>query len=157
MIRVNANAKGFGLIEILVVLGVIFLLSSVIFYSLGNFRDRESLNGSVQAVVAILEEARELTLSGKEGSNFGVHFQSDRIVRFKGAVYNPNDAANVVTLFDPLVSASQIALTGGAVDVIFAKLTGETNAHGTITIALISNPADNKTVRISRMGLVTVE
>lgn len=154
---IKNNGKGFSLLEILVVLGVMLALISVILYSLGNFRDKESLNGSVQGAVAILEEARELTLSGKEASSFGVHFQNDKIVRFKGGVYNPNDSANVVMFFDPLVSVNQIALNGGAVDVVFAKLTGETSAYGTVTIVLVSNPAEYKTVSISRIGLITVE
>ena len=150
-------ARGFGLLEVLVVLGVMLLLVSVILYSLGNFRNKEALNGDVQGVAAVLEEARELTLSGKEASNFGVHFQSDRVVRFKGAVYNPNDPANLVMVLDSLVAISQIALTGAGTETVFAKLTGEVNAYGTITISLAANPVESKTVRISKTGLVIVE
>lgn len=147
--------KGFSLLEIIIVIGILILLAALGTGSLLQFSKTTDLNSSVEAGVSLLLEARAKTLSSQEESQYGVHFESGKIVLFKGAAYSSSDPLNEETALPSSVETASISLNGGGSDVIFKKLTGETDQYGTITFRLKSNTASVRMLSILATGVVS--
>jgi len=142
------------LIEMLAVLGIIVILSGLVFYSVSGFKNRQLLEAETRQVVAILEEARSLTLSGQGGNVYGVHFLSNQIIRFAGSAYVGGAAGNVVYPLSSAVSLNSISFNGGGADVVFDKLKGTTLNFGSLDVALTSSASTKKTVFINSTGII---
>ncbi|HEY4518447.1 MAG TPA: prepilin-type N-terminal cleavage/methylation domain-containing protein [Candidatus Paceibacterota bacterium] len=146
--------KGFTLLEMLIVLVITAVICVGAITSLGRFRANTALDAAHQDTLTALHEARELTLSSKEATVYGVHFQTDKAVRFTGATYDAGATSNVTYLFDPRVRAVSISLSDGVSDVVFKRLTGETNATGTIVVAVYGKDMLRATTTVSSSGII---
>jgi hypothetical protein len=105
-------------------------------------------------ILTALHEARDLTLSSKDATAYGVHFQTDKAVRFTGGTYDAGAASNVTYLFDPRVLEVSISLSGAGSDVTFKRLTGEANATGTVVVAVYGQVALRSTTTVSQSGII---
>ncbi len=145
--------SGFTLIEILVVLAIVGLISIFIFTSLNNYKKFQALDKDKETIVQILRQARSQTLSSRNASQYGAHIASSTVTLFTGTTYSSSSASNQVFLLQASDNIMTISLNGGGSDVVFTRLTGETNQYGTITI---SSPTTSKTktVTIYKTGLV---
>ena len=146
-------SKGFTLLELLIVMGIIAIISVLAISSLGRFRKNSALDSAHQDTLTALHEARELTLSSKEATTYGVHFQTDKAVRFTGAIYNADATSNVPYIFDSRVRIVEINLGGGS-DVIFRRLTGEAGATGNVVVAVYGQDTHRATTTISLSGII---
>ncbi len=149
----NPGNHGFTLLEILMVIAIMGILITIIISSFSILNKSQALEKSVRQGASIVSQARSLTLSSKEDSNYGVHFESSALTLFKGPTYSALDANNIVTPLNNLVSITNIALTGGGSDVVFKRLNGSINTPGTITYTLSSK---TKSLTISATGLIEV-
>ena len=149
--------KGFTLIEILIVITVLAMISTLIFASFSKFNSAQILNGTTQTVLSILDEARALTLASKNNLSYSVHFETSKVVLFKGTTYSASDTDNDVTILNNRVTVSDISLNGGGSDVLFDKLTGKTSQSGTITITLTSDANRFKTIKIGTAGVSEIQ
>jgi prepilin-type N-terminal cleavage/methylation domain-containing protein len=149
-----SKQNGFTVLELLLVIAVSLVLVFLIFNSLGNYRKKEALRNMPTAIRSILAEARSLTLSSRTDDVYGVHFDADKIVRFKGAVYSSADPSNNPLVLDRATTISAIVLTGGGAEVLFEKRTGETDQYGTITLELVSDASQTRTITIHPTGLI---
>jgi hypothetical protein len=131
--------------ELLVVLVIILIFLGV------------TLQGLVAQTVALVGEARSLTLFSKDATVYGVHFSNASVTRFTGPVYTPSDPDNVVVPLPSYVVIGDITLAGGGSDVVFHRLTGETDMFGSVTFELSADAARTETITISETGLVEVE
>lgn len=147
--------RGFTLIEVLVVVAVLVVLSAIMATSLSAFRNSKVLDAAVEDTLTTISKARGDTLAGKNNTQYGVHFQSDRIVLFVGNTYVANDANNKTTMLDSALEISTISLAGGGVDVIFDRLTGNTSQSGTVVIRVASSPVTAHTITISGTGVAS--
>jgi hypothetical protein len=111
----------------------------------------------VENIITLLNEARSKTLASLDDSEYGVHFEANRMVLFKGNLFTEPDPDNKETVFNPTVYISNISLTGGGVNVIFNRLIGKTDEDGTITIALTSDPTINNVVHIYSTGSMEIK
>ncbi|MBI4359832.1 MAG: hypothetical protein HY564_01930 [Candidatus Jacksonbacteria bacterium] len=132
---------GFTVTELLVSIGVIVILGTIGFAAYKSFGGQFELNGESHLLVSTLNRAREKTLSSEDSSNYGVHFESDKYVLFKGAVYDSLDAGNIVRTLPVSLELFNINFSGGS-DVIFDRVTGRTDDDGTVIIRMI-NPTSN--------------
>ncbi len=144
--------RGFTLLEILMVLAVVLVLATIATYALSNFKKNSLLTDAKTRALAELNLARSQTLGSESNSVYGVHFESSKIVRFKGAVYSSSDPLNQVFDLPAGATISSISL-GGPVDVTFERLTGRASASGVITVALLSDAAASATVTIHSSGI----
>ena len=149
------HTRAFSLIEILVVFAVIVLLATGALYSMTTARANKQLGTIVDGVVFTLEEAKSNALSGKGGTGHGVHFASDEYVLFEGNSYDSGDPDNQSFSVESDFTVTW-TLTGGGSDVVFARLTGEVAASGTVTITDDSDPSRTTTVQIGSLGDVSV-
>jgi prepilin-type N-terminal cleavage/methylation domain-containing protein len=125
----NQGKRGFSLIEMLVVLGLVALVAgasvSIAFNSVG----RSSVLQERDYLVSLLHAQRGAALSNIDESPHGLHIASSTYVLFKGSSYNASDPAN------RSVSHGTLAFTG-TTDIIFAQLSGDVlTGQGTLTLA----------------------
>ncbi len=130
----------------------IALIVAIVIPQFSKIRERETLKSGVENTVGALDKARNKTLASVASSSYGVHFQSDRVVIFKGIVYSANDANNeVITLTTPS-SISNVTLggvSGSSGDVYFNRIYGTPNTTGTVTV---STGNYSKVITISNTG-----
>jgi prepilin-type N-terminal cleavage/methylation domain-containing protein len=145
--------RGFTLLEVLVVAAVIVLLAVISLVAFKNFNRNTALDADTRVVVSVIEAARQNTLSSKGDMQYGVRLESNAVVLFQGTVYN---AANTSNKRYPLTVHSSItkSLSGGGSDIVFKKLTGETDQHGSITVTL--SDGSSKTIIVYKTGTIHV-
>ena len=149
----NNYKKGFTLVEVLIVLGILAILSVIIFSTFIEFRKNQALVMDTDTVVEVLRQARNQTLLSKASSVYGVHFTSSKITLFTGENYVENTATNQDFTLNSTDTILTISIVPAGVDVVFNRLTGETVNSGTITVSL-SGGLKSKTVTIYKTGLI---
>ncbi|MEK7135100.1 MAG: type II secretion system protein [Patescibacteria group bacterium] len=144
--------KGFTVIEIIIVLAIGALLTGFVALSFSKINEHEALNTNADLIVSILNEARSMTLSSVGDTGYGVHFDIDQVVLFRGAVYSSGSATNVPTTLNSRVAMRNISFGGGS-NVIFSRLTGATAQAGTLQVYLKSATTTYKTISVSAIGV----
>ena len=145
--------KGFTILETFIVLSITTLLIVIVLPSFQAMRNNQVLKATASEVVSALNEARSQSLSSVDSSEYGIHFESDEIIIFKGTTFSSLDPDNENISITSPASISSINLTGGAVDVYFDRLSGAPNKTGTITISV--SPF-SKIITISATGAVSM-
>lgn len=144
---------GFTLLELAVVLGILFVLSAIGLNTIVDYRKNQAFNRDTETVIEILGQARSQTLSSKNASQYGVHFATSTVTLFAGSSYVSGSPTNVdFPLFSTDLILS-IMLTGGGKDVIFNRLTGETDQNGTIVVD-VPSLSQTKNVTIYKTGII---
>ena len=144
--------KGITVVELLIAAGIIIMLGTIIASVFHNFRDPIELNSAAEEGVSMLNDARSRTLSSKNSQQYGIHFASSSVVLFRGAVYSASDSNNEESIFPAGAEVSCIALNGGGADLVFDRLTGETNDYGAVIFRLINQPSMMRKVIILPSG-----
>ncbi|MDP3996124.1 MAG: prepilin-type N-terminal cleavage/methylation domain-containing protein [bacterium] len=144
--------KGSTLVELIITVAVLAILVTISFFVFGGFNRRQSLEQKTATAISFLTEAKTLTLSSRENTVYGIHFEEELMVRFKGETYDPDDSSNHATSVGPTVSISDISLSGGGSEVVFKRLSGETDNYGTITFS--TPQGESKTVTVHASGVV---
>jgi prepilin-type N-terminal cleavage/methylation domain-containing protein len=144
----------FTIIETLVVIAIIGVLFVIVLFTFADKGADKQLDADVLNTKTLLEEARSLTTSAKEASAYGVHFETNKIVLFTGSTYTAGLSTNKESLLNSVVEISSINLSGGGSDVVFDRLTGGTSKSGTVTLRLVSDTGNTRTVEINAVGTV---
>ena len=149
--------KGNSLIEVVIAMAIITIILIITVPKLNDFRDNQTLKNTTADVVSLINEAKTNTLSSKNGSVHGVHFETDRMVLFEGGTYDSSSVNNKKVLFDPLVTLpwSNIVINGNGNEIIFDRLTGNTNNYGTITLELSGDSTIKKVITVSALGIIS--
>jgi prepilin-type N-terminal cleavage/methylation domain-containing protein len=147
---------GFSVLEIIIVIVILVLLSTLTFVSFSNLNKHEILDKEALHVLSLIHEARSLTLSSREDSQYGVNFESDKMTLFKGASYSPGDPDNKIISIHPQVRISSIVLNGGGTAMIFKRLSGTTDNHGTTTLSLVGDTSQTKDITIFSTGIAEI-
>ena len=145
--------KGFTLVEVLIVLGILAILSVIIFSTFIEFRKNQALVMDTDTIVEVLRQARNQTLLSKGPSVYGVHFTSSKITLFTGENYVDNNVANQDFTLNSTDTILTINIVPAGADIVFNRLTGETVNFGTIVVSL-SGGSKSKTVTIYKTGLI---
>lgn len=146
--------KGFSLLELIIVVGIMAILGAITIFSLISMNNAELVSRDVFQVRSLLDRARSQTLSAKDDSQYGVHFTQTSVTLFKGSAYSPSDPENYVFNLDDRVLISSFVFSGQGNDVVFYRLTGETSVSGTVTFILKKDPSKTKTITISKTGII---
>ena len=155
MMRINANAankiSGFTLLELLIAVGIIFILAAMGVAALSNYRTSAVIGEGREKILTELAGARAKTLGSEANAAYGIHFEETRVVMFKGNAYLAGDPENKETKLPPGVAITNIALGGGA-EVVFERLTGKALQAGTITLAA-TGASGGATITIYSSGI----
>ena len=149
--RPACAGRGFTLIELVVVLGVLALLASCALvismdsYTSNTFSDQELL------LVTALQKARSEAMNGtcigvcSAGLPHGVHVSATSITIFQGSTYAAGDDTNEVIAF-----TSRTLQVAGVTEVVFAELSG--NVSPTASITLSDSAGHTSTITVGSEG-----
>ncbi len=155
MIRLkqSQNNKGFTIIETLLAIIILGIAVTMVTLSFSKIQSHQALEKSSLLVLSVLSEARSHTLSAVSDSRYGVNFQNDQLVLFRGTSYATTTSTNVFTTLNPLVGIRNIYLAGSSTSVVFERLTGKASVSGTLEVYLRSDPTLFKRITITSIGL----
>ncbi len=155
--QIRHKHRAFTLMEILVVVGLMMLISGISIAVLSSLLSKQRVEKDAESAYSYLQSARNQTLVGEAGSQYGVAFATTTITLFKGTSYTQGDP-NVVTFTFLNNSVFQnVRLTGGATQVYFNKLSGKPSATGTIEVVSKNDPALKEVIIIHASGLTEVQ
>lgn len=149
--------KGISVIEILIVVSIIAVISAIIIPGFSEFRNQQELKNTTEDVLSLLNEARNNTISSKNSTTYGVHFESDKAVLFQG-IYVFNSPSNKQINFDSPIAiplSGGINLSGGGSDVLFSRITGDTEQDGNIVIRATNDVTKQKVITINKVGVIS--
>ncbi len=146
--------KGVTALELLLVIAMVGVIFSIALPSFNAMRNQQLLKATTLEVSSSINKARSQTLASVNSSEYGIHFQSDQIVIFRGQTYSSGDSNNeYITLTTPAF-ISDINLAGSVTDIYFNRLSGAPNTTGTITISVSSL---SQIITISATGIVSID
>ncbi|NIT04369.1 hypothetical protein GTO10_05675 [Candidatus Saccharibacteria bacterium] len=138
MIRTRRPA--FTLFEIILVLGIVVVMSVAVAPSTAQLLSQSYFTNTVERVTRTLRTAQIYSISGKEDSSWGVHYESSKLVLFKGTSFGTRDPT-----FDVETPLPATATLTGWTDVYFDRLRG--TPSGTLSVQIET---------LGRVGFVTV-
>ena len=151
----NSAPRGFSALELVIVTAILALLLATIVPSFMNFRRNSILNTETQELVTVINRARLLSVSAKNDQQFGVHFESGKVVLFQGGTYSVGATTNETHSFNPLVILSPIVINGGGSELLFEKVTGATSQNATTTL-LVVGTTSSTTIVVLPTGVATI-
>lgn len=141
--------------ELLIVLSVIAIVILAVLPRFSQIRDNAILKSTVDDVLSSINKAKNQTLSSLNSSEYGVHFQSDKVIIFKGKVFSAGASSNEVIGITAPANISDVTfggVSGASGDVYFNRLYNVPSTTGTITISANSL---SKIVTIYATGVVS--
>ena len=149
--------KGLTVMEMLVVMAVLGMVTAITIGGFLMFKRGSELDSASENLLSLLLEARSKTLSSKDSSSWGVRFETNRAILFKGTIFVDGAADNNVIAMPPSAEIATIALNGGGQNVVFKRLTGETDQYGALTLRLGYDASYTKTITILQTGIITAQ
>ena len=150
--RAEVEPRGFTFIELLVVIGVIAVLASGVLIAYRSANGGIELKTNAFKIVDVLNLARQRTIASLGSSEYGVHFEANRLVLFKGAAYSALDPDNIFYLLPAALEIADVVLAGGGSEVVFDRITGKTAQSGSLKVQLVSDTGKFKTINILSSG-----
>lgn len=152
------SQKGISILEVMIVIVITMLIITIVVLNLSKFRAEQSLQGTTADLVSLLNEARTNTITSKNSTTYGVHFETNRAVLFVGSSFTEPNSTNKQLDIDSTVnipSSGGISLNGGGANVVFTRISGDTTNYGTIIVRLTSDATRQKTITINKTGVVS--
>ena len=144
--------KGITALELLFVVAVIGIIVAIAAPQFLKMKQNQVLKNTTEDIFSVINKARSQTLASLNSSEYGVHFQSDKIIIFKGKNFVANDANNEITTIVSPATISSINLAGGASSFYFNRLSGMPSISGTVTVSV---SAVSKVITVSPTGTVS--
>ncbi len=148
--------KGITILEIMIVLAIIGTLVAVVVPQFAKSRELQVLNSGGQDILSVLEKARTQTLSSLNSSEYGVHFESDKIILFTGKVFSSSAPSNETIDITSPAAISNVTLdgvSGTSGEIYFNRLSGAPSKTGTLTL---STSSYLKIITISPTGVASI-
>jgi prepilin-type N-terminal cleavage/methylation domain-containing protein len=150
------NQRGMSIVEVLVVISVIGILTAVVLPQFSKVKENQVLKNAVSEITSALHNAQSQSLASKDFSEYGVYFESDKILVFKGKIFNVEAVDNSSISIVLPATISNVAFNGISAttgEIYFQRLSGAPSKVGTITV---STPSYSKLITISATGTVSV-
>jgi len=152
--------KGVTFSELIIVFGMILILMAFISLRVTPTQRRTSLSEIEATLASDIRQQQLKSMNGTSpsgsGSPFGIYFNADNYVLFRGAAYNPSDVENYVVDLDPGFSFTTVGFPGSVV--VFARGSGEISGFMSDSYDLTLSDEQEGTSRIitvNRYGAIT--
>lgn len=146
------SKKGISVIEALIVFAAIGLMVAIVLPQFSKVKENQVLKTALGDTLSAVSRARGRTLASQNSSEYGVHFQSDKVIIFKGKVFSAvapdNEEVSIVSPAS-ITNVTLGGVSGTSGDMYFARLSGSPSASGTVTITTSSY---SKVITISATG-----
>lgn len=146
----NFYKKGITGLEIIIVVAVLGIIFAIVVPQFAKVRERAVLKSAVSDILSSLNKAKNQTLSSVDSSEYGVHFESDRVIIFKGTSFSSGVSGNETINITSPATLSTISILGGGSDIYFNRLNGTPNTTGSVTV---SSTNFSKTITIAATGI----
>lgn len=135
--------KGFSLIEIMISLGLVIMISSLIFFSFNSLNNRQSLDKQVDLIKLAINKTRNNAINSLNNSDQSFIFSTTSITHTGQTTYLGDDV---------LLSS----YTTGTKNIIFSRLTGFPNATGTLIYKLQKGDdiIATSSITINNLGII---
>jgi len=160
MKKVFNSERGFTLIELGIVFGIIALLAGFVTLNLVNVQKTTSINSAIDMLVSDMKSQQTKTMvgAGDTGAeNYGIYFQSDRYILFTGITYSSTDSSNFTVVLGSNIEFADSTFPDNSL--VFLRQSGELNGFidgmNTITIQNAQG-FDRKTIKLNRYGAITI-
>ena len=150
----NFNQKGITLLEILIAIAVVGILAVTVLPGFSKIKKIQVLKSATEDIVSVIGEARSKTLASLDSSIYGVHFETNKVIIFKGTSYSVDSVDNQTTDLISPATISSINLSNSGVNLYFNRLSGLPNTSGTVSVSVPDLTA--KTITISATGFASV-
>lgn len=143
--------------EILIVVAVLGILFAVTLPQFSRIRENQVLKNGVENILSSINKARSQTLASLESLAYGVRFESDRVIIFRGNSFSESDPNNETVSITAPASISDVDLGGvsGSVgEFYFNRLSGSPSKSGTVTI---STSNYSKVITVSAAGVASAD
>ena len=153
---INRRKQGIAVMELLVVIAVLGLIFFIVIPQFSRTRELQVLKSGAGDILSSLDKARSQTLASLNSSQYGVHFQSDKVIIFKGTIFSAENPDNETINIVAPANISDVTLSGASGtsgDVYFNRLSGMPNQIGAITISTFSF---TKIITISATGAASI-
>lgn len=151
--------RGITLTELLVVIGILVVLSSIAIPVFLTFYQESDLSNAGQELVSGLKVARSKTLAAEAASRWGVYFSTStqQHILFSGETYATRDSSfDKATNLPKSVEFYQVNLAGTNQEVVFERLTGKTQNLGSVSLRLKKDHSKTQSLHIQSSGKVTL-
>ncbi len=145
-------SRGFTLIEILVVIAIIGIISTISYATFRSVYLSSATRSTVLIIADSLREARNNTLGAYADTVYGVRVGTSTVTKFVGDTYIEGAASNSVYSFEGGVTATGTIVTNGT-NIVFTHLSGLPSATGTIIVE-DSDRTSSTTLTIYGTGLI---
>lgn len=154
------HQRGFTLIEVLIVIGIMTLLGGVaLIVSMDNYH-AYAFRAERDTLVSLLQKARSQSMSNiclgavgscTNGKAHGVYVSAGQYVIFQGQTYGTRDGA--VDEIYPVQGVDVKTKSGSLTEVVFSQLSGDVLVPGYIT--LLNSDGHVSTTTITSQGAIT--
>ena len=127
------NSKGFTLIETILVISIMGILLGTASVSLINYQRNNMLRSTADEISSNIKRVKSNAISSLDNNLYGIHFENNKYVVFKGNVYNSSDSSNEIFNLSGGLTFSNIRLDGSN-NLIFSKFFGGALTSGTIDL-----------------------
>ena len=144
------------MVEILIVIAVLGIIFAVVLPQFSKSREMQVLKSTISDVLSVFEKAKSQTLASMDSSEYGVRFESDKVIIFKGTVFVSDDDNNeIINIISPAMISDVTlnGISGSSGSLYFNRLSGIPSKTGTITI---STSSYSKIITISATGSANV-
>jgi prepilin-type N-terminal cleavage/methylation domain-containing protein len=150
------SQRGFTFVEVVVVIGILFILLGFISVNLFKFQHKSQLSSTVSSFLADYKEQQIKAMAGDTDNtgavaNYGVHIEATSYTVFRNTYGTSNFTISLPsgTQASTTFPSSQIIFTAGS-----GQLTSFTGGQNTITFT-DTGDGSTKTVTINTYGVVT--
>ncbi len=150
------NKRGFTIIELLLVMGVLAVLFGFIIFNILGTQRRASIDSSVDQLVSDIKQQQLKSMAGEStlgNGLYGVHFAANQYSLFQGSIFSSASSGNFNVPADGVLT---FTTTFPNSDLIFATASGEVvNFSGTQnTITLSDSQGQQKTLTLNSYGTI---
>jgi len=156
MIKKHQNS--FTIIELLIVFLIIAILVAIILTGLKKFQTKTTLDKNTQSALQFFRLAKNQATVSKNDANAGIYIETNKLVLFEGATYNPIDSKNQTLNLDNEITINEINLNPATntASVIFTKMTGFTDNYGWIKLQSLKDTNQNQLIYIEPSGQISL-
>lgn len=150
------DSRGTVLAEILIVLAIIGIIAGVVLPQLSIVKEDQILGSGIENIVTVLHTARSQSLASIGGVQYGVRFESDKVILFQGEGYIEGGSGNKIINLDSSTRISNVRISGvdySSGEIYFDRLSGVPSASTSITV---STSSYSKIITVSLTGAVNI-
>lgn len=156
MDKTKKNIRGFTLLELIIVISITVIITSAIMPIYSGFLVRNQVKTNIWRMMDGINRARFNALTGRDNESWGVHFETNEYVLFKGTTYVAVDPTNEIFTLPSILRLSSINLNGAGNEIIFEKITADTIGYGAVTIEDLKSYETN-TISVNEVGRINKE